>query len=791
MWFPMLQGCRQMTKGRVHSGVTCVESPSGRRRAFLKSCLRTRSRLISIALAGGISLAVYVWTLAPTVTAEDSGELVAAAHFFGVAHPPGYPLWTMLCGVFMRIVPFGNIAWRANLFSAVCAAGAIAALCAMLCSLRFRSPVALAAALACAFGSALWSQSVIAEVYALHVLLTVLAIWAVIQWDICGRDRYLLYTALVLGLGMSNHHTIGFVGLALVVWVLIRQPRLLRRVRLIAASAALFAAGLLPYAYLPIRARAQTPMNWGSPTTATKVWNHVSRRQYKSSVPKPPSPESVITRRWAQMRYLVRYCLRQYTPWLAPLMAGGLVLMWSRKRLTVLVLLLLVCAGPAFAWLSDFGSNRQDLWCLRVFLLPLPIALTVPLAVAVEFVTRRIARWNVPLLSWRPVGAAVSLSIAAAPLLAHYTECNYRNYWYAHDHANNMLASMLQNAVIFPSGDHNTFPLIYLVLVEGHRSDVTIADKYGYIEPSLYEDMPDNPGLPRTPAQRKAIEKWIIRNMRRPVYYAVKKDPGISEAQAVPVGMLYHLLPEGYELDHRAPWEAINYRNRRIKAPRDHGADNILADYQYFQAITALRADTPDTALEHFAKCAEHGWGIKEICNNIGSALAEHGLTAEALDYYRRATQIDPRYKAAWWNMARVAKSLQQWDLAEQCFRKLTEIDDQDFRPWGELGFIAKMHAGDTEEAIRCWEQSIKLNPRQPQILTELLAYYEVPPVTSQTYSGQQLDHGRECEPQAVTSCLREVESPSATATAPAASNGKSDDRPASPATRGAGGEKS
>ena len=49
----------------------------------------------------------------------------------------------------------------------------------------------------------------------------------------------------------------------------------------------------------------------------------------------------------------------------------------------------------------------------------------------------------------------------------------------------NMLATMKQNSVIFPSGDHNTFPLIYLLRVKGYRPDITLADKYGYVEPAI------------------------------------------------------------------------------------------------------------------------------------------------------------------------------------------------------------------------------------------------------------------------------------------------------------------
>ncbi|HRK33650.1 MAG TPA: DUF2723 domain-containing protein, partial [Candidatus Hydrogenedentes bacterium] len=59
------------------------------------------------------ALVVYVMTLGPTITGEDSGELVTAAYTLGIAHPPGYPIWCLLGKVF-TFIPFGSVAWRVN-----------------------------------------------------------------------------------------------------------------------------------------------------------------------------------------------------------------------------------------------------------------------------------------------------------------------------------------------------------------------------------------------------------------------------------------------------------------------------------------------------------------------------------------------------------------------------------------------------------------------------------------------------------------------------------------------------
>ena len=74
-----------------------------------------------------VALLLYSWTLAPTVTVTDSGELIVVAWGLGVAHPPGVPLWIILAHL-ASLLPFGNVAQRINFSSALFAASA----CAML-----------------------------------------------------------------------------------------------------------------------------------------------------------------------------------------------------------------------------------------------------------------------------------------------------------------------------------------------------------------------------------------------------------------------------------------------------------------------------------------------------------------------------------------------------------------------------------------------------------------------------------------------------------------------------------
>src|SRR4051812_14521496 len=65
-----------------------------------------------------VALVAYLYTLSPTVNFLDSGELITVGATAGVAHPPGYPLYTLLAILFAA-VPIGETAVRVNLISAL------------------------------------------------------------------------------------------------------------------------------------------------------------------------------------------------------------------------------------------------------------------------------------------------------------------------------------------------------------------------------------------------------------------------------------------------------------------------------------------------------------------------------------------------------------------------------------------------------------------------------------------------------------------------------------------------
>ncbi len=168
------------------------------------------------------ALLVYRLTLAPSISwahhGGDGGDLIAASYHLGVPHPPGYPLYVLIGYLFGRMECLGgDVAFRFNLLSAVCAAGA-AGLVTVVITRRSGVLAGWLGGLTFAFGPILWSQATITEVYALNALL----LGALLLSLFAGRPRWLV-VGWLWGLAWTTHLT-SVLFFPLIIWALRREP---------------------------------------------------------------------------------------------------------------------------------------------------------------------------------------------------------------------------------------------------------------------------------------------------------------------------------------------------------------------------------------------------------------------------------------------------------------------------------------------------------------------------------------------------------------------------------------
>jgi len=448
--------------------------------------------------------ALYLRGLAPTVHVHDAGELTAAAWTLGLGHPPGAPLYMLVSKAFMTMVPYGHIAWRANLLSAVFAVALFLLLATWAERRGTGPPGAIVVGAVAALAPVVWSQALMAEVYTLQALILAAVFVAL---DLKIRPEV---TALLWGLLLACHVGLAPLTPILLLVLVIPQEGWRERLSSLFRVGAAMALPLLLYLYVPLRAMADPAVEWSSPDTIQELWWYLSNQNVRARSLSLPftaylaraveygvilvrnlhlalavalfaltrsshqcSTAAADTQRPAALSHLGvlnglsstpprpsnrKLHRAQHLDALATKTGEKCGLVPPRGRRTAFFALLVVLFDGAFVVLLDTAPLQSEAYGIPAM---------VAVAVLVGLGLQRMAQWR------RARGATV-LFLATAIAVSSWTawpQLDLYNSFVIRDTAEAVLTQVPPGAVLFTQEDNTTFPLAYLMLVEGARPD--------------------------------------------------------------------------------------------------------------------------------------------------------------------------------------------------------------------------------------------------------------------------------------------------------------------------------
>jgi hypothetical protein len=500
-----------------------------------RASVSTRIAKAADVVAVAAPLLIYFLTLPPGLTwahdGADGGDLTAAASTWGIPHPPGYPLYTIVARAFLAI-HWGTPAHRVALLSAVAGAGAAWALYRLCMALvgRPRWPIALAASLVWAFATIPWGQAVIAEVYALAGLLTIGFLVSAVRWRTTGGKWAWRAAWLLFGLGMAHHPLIAACLIPTGLWVWEQRSRLSGRRW--TEAAALAAMGLCFYVYLPLRAAASPPINWGNPCTLSGFWWMVSAAPYRHFVFGLPLVE------WpARFSALAGMLTSQFKVWGIALGLWGALALHERDRNASWGLLGLFAVISVYA----IGYNTTDSY---VYVLPALSVFAAWIAMGLADIWERVAavRESAP-RAMLAGAAAVLLALPAASLGMNWTASDLSRDHEAQDYVDESLAALPADAVVLADGDRQTFALWYArwAVSSPFRGDI-ISLPLLQFEWYRAQVQGRNPGLTLPPADSQDavfVSQFIAANLDEHTLFLTADTYAVGDAFALqPAGPL-------------------------------------------------------------------------------------------------------------------------------------------------------------------------------------------------------------------------------------------------------------
>lgn len=456
-------------------------------------------------IAGLISFIGYLFTTAPTVIQIDSGELAAAQYTLGIAHPTGYPLFTIIGYLFSHIpLPFTKI-FQLNLLSALYCSFAIAIfsytakiILVNLKSLQFIKIekagkkrkksvnknstneslylsevsdsaiifISLFSGLVLAFNKTFWFQSTSVEVYSLHLLLLNLIILSLLKAYLSSKNESIiskgwLLFAIALAFGFTNHMTTLLV-LPAVAFLYFDNNRFSSKSfkQLLIMILIYFTILILIYSYLPIRSAQNPPINWGNPIDFERIVRHISGKQYQVWL--FSSSEAAAK----QLKYFISNLPQEYFTSLLLIVLGIFVSFKKAKKFFIFNLVLFF---STVLYSINYDINDIDSYFLLAYISLAYFALFGILQLIIFFNNKKI-----PLV----YSLLIVLLILTTQFALIYRSVNQKDNYAYEDYTKALLNSVPKNSIVFSyQWDFFISASYYFQLVENYRNDVIIIDK--------------------------------------------------------------------------------------------------------------------------------------------------------------------------------------------------------------------------------------------------------------------------------------------------------------------------
>lgn len=525
---------------------------------------------------------LYVETLAPTYIPIDAAEFALCVHFWGVCHPPGFPLYVLLGKIFTTVFPFGSLIWQVNLMSAIFGAGTILLVYLSVILLRVRQETAFLVSLFFAVSSVFWEFSLAADVFSFSSFLIAFSLFLVFA----GRKYPAFF---VLGLSAS-HFYLSAVMAPVFVWYFFseasdRRPSTRNFFNYILFGipcAAVFLLGIFPQLIMYIRMQDNPEINWGHAKSVGEFIDFVRRKEFGSIflIANPTLTFSIVK----FYRHIIVYFVNMFTDFgvIVPMITIVTLGFWGflkQKKIIFLLVCFWIMVFIQLFLLSTIEPGGADNpFQLNKFYLASFVIFVILAALAFDYLSKRFFGEDLTFIV-----------LVFSLLIVVFAFSNYKTHDYSKNKFTENLVldglSMLPENSLVITVDHPFyFGGLYEQKINGEFQDLTLVyfpneknrDGKNY-HPEVFNRVEDAGFIKKIKEGKKlgVAEEYVLstisKNLDRPIYilqgsfeenFFQYLKPYIE-----PYGLFWRVKPEkNLEFDHQMAISVFdNLRNFGVK----------------------------------------------------------------------------------------------------------------------------------------------------------------------------------------------------------------------------------
>jgi hypothetical protein len=632
----------------------------------------------------------------------DSAELSASAVGLGSPHPTGFPLYCVL-GKLASLIPVGELAFRLNLLSAICAGLAVLGVARLVQCTGEKDWAtalgALAAGLTLAFSVVFVRQATVAEVYAPTAALLVLAMLLFVKVAQGGDARVGLSLALVAGLGIGAHGSFRLLlGLPIAALLLVRLQRGARW-PLLAPLVAVVGAGAL-HLYLPVRSAAEGAalLDWGHPRTLGALFEHINASAIRDAYAQEML-STTTSRVFADASMFAEQLGGQLGLLCLVAALGGAALLWrERTQRWVAALLCTVALGDLFygVWLNPMGLKDLQNG------VPFALAACALAGVGVAGLAKLMGR-GAPF-----VAAFAAVVLATQPALVSLDSLEDVGDL-PRDYVESALLSAPGGAILVSQSDSLAAGALFLTAVEGARPDVAtvVAQRAGDLATTGAALAPSGPI-----ALDPGAPLLSMLASGRPVLWEPGdlSAPGRMQRAVGPV--VAQMIPEETPVD---PGDVDRARRQLAMIFEHPGTRDRVALLMRARALTqlgrmALLRRDPPLAVALFVEALKHRPQHVAAAVNLGSVWASLRRFREAAEVTELALSHEPKHVVALINAGRYRFQLGEYDAARAHCERAMELAPDNSTAYSLCGVVAAQ-SRDFARARPLLERALQLWP--------------------------------------------------------------------------------
>ncbi len=611
------------------------------------------SFFVSIFLS--IILFFYISGLTSDIYGGDVGDLVTAAVVGGVAHPPGYPLFTVLGFALSHLQLNLEPVTKVGLISAFAAIGSLFVFWKITKIFISDKMIQIISIGALAFSYHFWLFSEIPEVFMLNIFLSLCMVYNIFIFYKKVRFKNLALTVLFLGLGLANHMTILML-VPLVVFLAINKRREIFSFRKkLLWLPPVFLLGLLPYLYIPIAAVRNPVVNWDDAKNLPNFINLVLRRDYGTfSAGIFPRPAFEL-RSFLLKNYFESLSSSLTIPVVIISLLGIYNMIRKEKYLGFLMMGSILLLGPVFILYAAFPiTNNFVLATVERFYLLSEVMLVIFFPWGLLFIYTFFARvFSKKIYSM--ILLAVFILIPLLQFTKNYQKTNLSSMSIGNEFGANFMRNLPKGSILVAEGDTKSFNTWYMHFVKKTRPDIELVEignfaiRNDYFTP-LFEQSKKEYKKDDLYAFFRTIEKI---SKSRPVFATTQIKLNNSEFMWLPRGI-------GYQLIERKNLPSVEDYRRMF--PHDFASIDIPERAKLLPSERNLTtSDIPTYYADAFVK--------------IGDVFfSEYADFSAAAKYYKYATVIDPEFSKGYAGKSRVESQYGNCSDADTDMKKAIDL---------------------------------------------------------------------------------------------------------------------